>query len=85
MPNQRSCRVSGATRAELSGWSQLRVSQAAAKKTFHLYKSEVVKLPCGVHSTKGHLYLLSNVKALAIKKYGTWARLVAERKRSEEW
>ncbi|KAL4442444.1 hypothetical protein ABPG77_005028 [Micractinium sp. CCAP 211/92] len=93
----RRCLVSGATREELTGWSQKRISLKKARETFNLYKSEIeacdfILDPHGPGAKPGmpvKAFLLSDLKAKARLRYGSWECLTGkraqEKQNSEEW
>ncbi|PSC77056.1 galactokinase [Micractinium conductrix] len=85
------CIVSGATRGELAGWRDRRISLAKAKDIFNLWKHEVETCNCildanGAGGRPGHpikaLYLLEDVKRKARARHGTWEKLTGKKAES---
>lgn len=82
------CLVSASTRAELSGWRQQRISQSKAKEIFSMTKGDLSGLPFQWMHTGGFAakaFLLSDVKAEALRRYKSWDNIVRTRQHSKDF
>lgn len=86
-PPPKYCKVSAATRRELTGWSSQRISQDQCKDKFLLTKSDLGGLPFVWQNTNSFfgakLYKLSDVKEKALQRHGGPDKLVRQKQRED--
>ncbi|KAL4458587.1 hypothetical protein ABPG75_013452 [Micractinium tetrahymenae] len=85
------CLVSAATRRQLAGVAQARVSKSKAKSLFRLCQYQVEQLPSSLEypapGSRGLpvvTYLLADVKQLALRAHGSWQAIEEEKRKSKE-
>ncbi|PRW45159.1 catechol O-methyltransferase [Chlorella sorokiniana] len=84
------CLVSGATRAELTGYLHKLISQSRCKAVFNLTKGDLSSLSFqlqggGNNGLPSKMYVLCEVKQEALRRYKTYDRILQLKQMSKDW